>query len=950
MKRSAITRLLVIIGFVVIVFSVPAIANQSPTSTVVDIDQLLSSPPYNPYDDLRQNLMNEKTVSDEVKVNLVLPTYSTTVAPTTTTPKSMVTMTKEVTVEEYCRFENWLPGFFASSESTLQAQKKTSALSPNELLKTLLQNPLLDASYFPSETATATATTTKSAAYDQSFLYDVAYTACKSSVSMVQYFGANCMPSWLMTTSSALLKCFWNCWQWFWTNTYHFLILVNGIVSISHLIIGAVSVIVYVNFSILKKLFSLFGLIGKILSCCRRHHKQKKKKDSLVKYHTLGEKAEDIVGKAAKKIRSKLAESCLLHLVSIKPIPIDGKGQYAFFGIYAYTHPSSTSQTKFIWHQFEGEMIEMAKARFLQTQRRRQLRRAEKSAVVIKMKRTLEAPLYSKQLDVLRMGVDFVQKCQDVPIIDALGNIFENWSDYLCHAQPTDMDMMRQLPSHLFTKETNNVFGRVSVKVDSRGNLVSDFEHGENIADEYASRVTTTTKKSAPTPIAGNVKSAWVCNDENVCRLQKIIDTDINISRTTKINFDPSQGSILGERSALVVNKKRQSLLKELLEEEGDLDTKHLHAQLSPEYHSKMFRMALKLIKIQSTTSNAIKWAQSWWTPLCRVKSEAEILAGISPGLKSILAQETTEGDSSDEDQEMPSSTFNLEEVTKGTHIVWGEPITYEEFCETAQVGDMIAIRGSHQLSRLICQIQGLMREGHSLFSHEGILVNTTVFYMPGMIAGEWYLLESAVGGEALGEQYDSMPDVMGLARSGVQVRSMRGLLSNSLAQHTLMFLCPLSPVYRKMWDDCVGVKPRSQKKSCRLIEFMPIIINKRYTLTISNFLVGAANQHVNGKESARKRVTRASLKSQTKLGQEFFCSELCAAIYQHVGLLPPPPGGVIPWGEDIANLPWDENQLANQFCYARQVYPVDFFLDNGRLPYLFGDIRFILPSEFVKS
>jgi hypothetical protein len=328
-------------------------------------------------------------------------------------------------------------------------------------------------------------------------------------------------------------------------------------------------------------------------------------------------------------------------------------------------------------------------------------------------------------------------------------------------------------------------------------------------------------------------------------------------------------------------------------------------------------------------------------------------LAGISPGLKSILAQETVvnnEDDSSDEDQEMPSSTFNLEEVTKGTHIVWGEPITYEEFCKIARVGDMIAIRGSHQLSRLICQIQGLMREGHSLFSHEGILVNTTVFYMPGMIAGEWYLLESAVGGEALGEQYDSMPDVMGLARSGVQVRSMRGLLSNSLAQHTLMFLCPLSPVYRKMWDDCVGVKPRSQNKPCRLIEFMPIILNKRYTLTISNFLVGAANQHVNGKESARKRVTRTFLKSQTKLGQEFFCSELCAAVYQHVGLLPQPPGGFMPWGEDIANLPWDENQLANQFCYARQVYPVDFFLDNGRLPYLFGDIRFILPSEFVKS
>ena len=288
---------------------------------------------------------------------------------------------------------------------------------------------------------------------------------------------------------------------------------------------------------------------------------------------------------------------------------------------------------------------------------------------------------------------------------------------------------------------------------------------------------------------------------------------------------------------------------------------------------------------------------------------------------------------------------LEMKALAEGTKIEWAGSIDYESLRKVAKVGDMIAVHGRATASNIICTLQSKMRGGSKFISHVLVVVDTTVFWMPGMVDGELYCIESAAGGGVLGDNIDSTPDIFGCARSGVQVRSLRSLLVDNAAHHHALYMwCPLNAAARSIMNQGVGIHRLDQHSPCRLVSNMKQYLNRRYTLTPANFLLGSRRDLVGvGGSNMMQKAFKSSLTSyamhnQTPLGYEYFCSELVATVYCHVGLYKSLLNLETHQGRTLSEL-LPQDVLSQVLCVPRQVYPIDFFHETPSTPYLFEPI-----------
>lgn len=328
---------------------------------------------------------------------------------------------------------------------------------------------------------------------------------------------------------------------------------------------------------------------------------------------------------------------------------------------------------------------------------------------------------------------------------------------------------------------------------------------------------------------------------------------------------------------------------------------------------------------------------------------------------------------------------LNLNQFTSNTDIQFGAPFTYGEFLKNAKAGDMIAVHGFAALSNVICTIQSKLRGGSKFLSHVGILVDTTIIRSPGMIDGEMYLLESSAGGGVIGDLHDCVPNIFGLAKSGVQIRSMKLLLTQAIRQRCIYIHCPLKSEYRNILNQNTGTDRLNNNQHCIFSNAIPRYINRPYTLTAANFLLGVEsacadfyNSSGSGLTSnvpicrlnATKNVSKlkgflsAYGKTQsTPFGSEFFCSELVASVYVELGILHIRGNCNIVdiWGLDMdhelvdtlkrhndADQDESSDVIRQRIISPRHIYPIDFFSKSSRIymPYLFDKLHVIHPIE----
>lgn len=293
---------------------------------------------------------------------------------------------------------------------------------------------------------------------------------------------------------------------------------------------------------------------------------------------------------------------------------------------------------------------------------------------------------------------------------------------------------------------------------------------------------------------------------------------------------------------------------------------------------------------------------------------------------------------------------FDLEQLSKNTHITYGEPLEYEELLKVAKPGDMIAVHGIHAMSRIICKIQSNIKDGAEYLSHLMMVVDTSVFIMPGMVPGELYVIEACTGGGMIDDTYDVLPDVYGISKSGVQIRSLRGSLSESAKQDSLYLLCPLKESYRATFDAHVSVNRTHYDQPCKMVSNMGKYLNKRYTLTPANFFIGSSNTNIDGTnvgDTLRDILTGYALRNQSPIGSEYFCSELVGDLYIDMGILKPKKH--IPHGANLSDHVTAE-EIETDFFVGRQLFPLDFFLVHSKIPYLFDPLRVILPTQTVQK
>jgi hypothetical protein len=301
-------------------------------------------------------------------------------------------------------------------------------------------------------------------------------------------------------------------------------------------------------------------------------------------------------------------------------------------------------------------------------------------------------------------------------------------------------------------------------------------------------------------------------------------------------------------------------------------------------------------------------------------------------------------------------------------------PMSYEDVVRNAKPMDLFCTRGHTTNGKFIQMIEHMSR-GSDICTHVGLFVDTSVIRLNGMVDGELYVIESVIGGDLIpgpGPVYD----IAGAAVNGVQIRSLKDIMISPENEATFFTWASLKPEYRQIVQRNVGLHvqpgtstvltgPRggpsdaeSTNKSLfgSLISFLSFALSDNADQSSSKSAAAAAishyqMKHIPGKVNANCALTRSlpkylakpypgnasnfvfgmtsskvvtgmAAKCMSEIGEDYYCSELCANLYAEVGVLP-------------------RSMIGET---ARTIYPVDFITaGHPSLPVLFDSYRVIL-------
>lgn len=320
--------------------------------------------------------------------------------------------------------------------------------------------------------------------------------------------------------------------------------------------------------------------------------------------------------------------------------------------------------------------------------------------------------------------------------------------------------------------------------------------------------------------------------------------------------------------------------------------------------------------------------------------------------------------DYNDDPLSNPDYAVNLSTLSSGTNMKFGKSLTYDEFLEMAKPGDMVAVHGFQTLSNIICSIQSNVRGCSKFLSHVGHIIDTTYLRANGMVDGEKYLVESSAGGGIIGNMSDCVPEINGFGKHGVQIRSMRALLRQAIGHNSIYILCPLDAKNRRIFEQKCGPNRRNKNQKCAMAQCIEMLISVPYTTTPSNFMLGVlSGKFMSNSSSTRNKIitmmSKCGIQRGTAFGSELYCSEYMAYLYVMSGnyqLYHPYKEGEFDIKKHIIGKKPSElgylspEILSSKFVNPRQIYPIDFFIKDGLLPYIFDDLHVILPLERIPS
>lgn len=210
---------------------------------------------------------------------------------------------------------------------------------------------------------------------------------------------------------------------------------------------------------------------------------------------------------------------------------------------------------------------------------------------------------------------------------------------------------------------------------------------------------------------------------------------------------------------------------------------------------------------------------------------------------------------------------INMKEECDTMDVAIGKQLDYEKFASYAKPFDAIFMRSDTIVGYVVRQSQNYTRNKCKLFSHVAVLINTSVIKLDGMIDGEWYIIESVVTNLF---NYDPIKNIAGKTFSGVQIRSLRSQMKDSINQSTLFLWCPLKPKVREIIE--TNYDEKMYKK------MIVDLLGKNYTTNMMNFFTA-----FNPKLFDWIRQFTGSVPGST-----YFCSEFVCYMYQQQGIIDP--------------------------------------------------------------
>ena len=223
-------------------------------------------------------------------------------------------------------------------------------------------------------------------------------------------------------------------------------------------------------------------------------------------------------------------------------------------------------------------------------------------------------------------------------------------------------------------------------------------------------------------------------------------------------------------------------------------------------------------------------------------------------------------------------SYVNLTKTCPDLDVPLLKPVPFDIAVTLIKPLDLYATRTATMLGNIINIIQQRTRKC-DFCTHVGVFINTDVVQLPGMVPGEWYILESVL----VGTNGSPVIDISGQNINGVQIRRFRdvftstdGALQSGSESTCISMWGSLNTECRAAVDRILYAKHHdihSHNRRSDMADFVTTSIGTAYPSNIVNFLSSILHG------SVVKMFASPD-------GSSYFCSEFVTKLYHLCGIL----------------------------------------------------------------
>lgn len=374
---------------------------------------------------------------------------------------------------------------------------------------------------------------------------------------------------------------------------------------------------------------------------------------------------------------------------------------------------------------------------------------------------------------------------------------------------------------------------------------------------------------------------AWVCGADNVCELKPYLAV---ASNSASDQADILYSSV--PKSHIQMDASAVVFFNRLFEEHSNESDKFDRVKVANAVRA--LKMEQRRVRATSSSSSSGDLEPK------QVVSHQEASSVLGKLVSSLLPRLN--------DSISRPDKIHLGKQCPSLSVPIGRHMTYEEAAAIIKPLDYYCVRSDTLYSNVIQFVQNAARKC-TFCTHGGFFIDTTIIRLKGMEDGELYVCESVISGDILPNGIDTIRDVTGAARNGVQIRKFREMMSAPEAAGCIFMVAPLNDEVRERVNNVIGPNRQDKKSPCQLRSALLSYLGKPYPTNPFNFMPGIDKYGITSKFA-------------DEMDHSYFCSELVTAVYARTGVLP-----------------------SKMLAHARRVYPVDFLIDGV-----------ITPSKIFKS